>query len=198
MPGDALIVGTTVNAVDSLKKERSKIIFASSLGTLLEWYDFFLYGALAPIIAAQFFGRIDPAKGLIFSLLAFAAGVIVRPIGAIIFGPLGDLSGRKYTFLLTMLLMCLSTVLLALLPTYDTLGAAAAIVLVTLRLLQGLAMGGEYGSAIVYVAEYAPDEHRGLFTSCIQATATLGLLLALGTILGTRSIVGEAAFTNWG
>jgi MFS family permease len=200
MPADALTARaiSVGNDANSLKRGKTGIVLASSAGTLLEWYDFFLYGALAPIIARQFFGNVDPDLGLILALLAFSAGGIVRPFGAIAFGPLGDRSGRKYTFVVTMLLMCLSTLVIASLPTYDVLGGAAPILLIAVRLLQGLAMGGEYGGAAVYVAEHAPDNRRGLFTSCIQTTATLGLLLALGVIVCTRRGLGEVAFASWG
>jgi MFS family permease len=178
--------------------EERKIIFASSLGTIFEWYDFYLYGSLATIIAKQFFTGTDPNTAFIFALLAFAAGFIVRPFGAIFFGRLGDMIGRKYTFLVTILIMGLSTFVVGLLPSYSSAGIAAPIVLITLRILQGLALGGEYGGAATYVAEHAPADKRGAFTSWIQTTATLGLLLSLMVILGTRTAVGEAAFAEWG
>jgi MFS family permease len=178
--------------------EERKIIFASSLGTIFEWYDFYLYGSLATIIAKQFFAGTDPNTAFIFALLAFAAGFIVRPFGAIFFGRLGDMIGRKYTFLVTILIMGLSTFVVGLLPSYSSAGIAAPIVLITLRILQGLALGGEYGGAATYVAEHAPADKRGAFTSWIQTTATLGLLLSLMVILGTRTAVGEAAFAEWG
>lgn len=182
----------------SLTQDHRKVIIASSLGTVFEWYDFFLYGSLAAIIARQFFAKADPTTGLIFALLAFAAGFIVRPFGALVFGRLGDVIGRKYTFLATILIMGLSTFAVGLLPTYDTLGMAAPVILIILRLLQGLAMGGEYGGAAVYVAEHAPPDRRGAYTSWIQTTATLGLLLSILVILGTRTATGEAAFAEWG
>lgn len=175
-----------------------KILFASSLGTVFEWYDFFLYGSLAAFIAKHFFAKADPATGLIFALLAFAAGFIVRPFGALVFGRLGDMIGRKYTFLATILIMGISTFGVGLLPTYESIGMTAPVILISLRLLQGLALGGEYGGAAVYVAEHAPDGQRGLFTSWIQTTATLGLFLSLMVILATRMTLGEATFAEWG
>jgi MFS family permease len=181
-----------------ITREEKKVLVASSLGTVFEWYDFFLYGSLAAVIAKQFFAKADPATGLIFALLAFAAGFIVRPFGALVFGRLGDRIGRKYTFLVTILIMGLSTFIVGLLPNYDSIGLAAPIILIILRLLQGLALGGEYGGAAVYVAEHAPPGRRGEFTSWIQTTATGGLFLSLMVILGTRTIVGEAAFAEWG
>ena len=178
--------------------EERKVIFASSLGTVFEWYDFYLYGSLAAIIAKQFFAGTDPNTGFIFALLAFAAGFIVRPFGALVFGRLGDMIGRKYTFLVTILLMGASTFIVGLLPSYASIGIAAPIILITLRILQGLALGGEYGGAATYVAEHAPEGKRGSFTSWIQTTATLGLFLSLLVILGVRTAVGEAAFADWG
>ncbi|MYN25226.1 MFS transporter [Duganella sp. CY42W] len=177
--------------------EERKVIFASSLGTVFEWYDFYLYGSLAPIIAKQFFIG-EPTTTFIFALLAFAAGFIVRPFGAIVFGRLGDMVGRKYTFLITILIMGASTFIVGLLPGYAAIGIAAPIVLVGLRILQGLALGGEYGGAATYVAEHAPAGKRGSFTAWIQTTATLGLFLSLLVILGTRTAVGEEAFNAWG
>ena len=180
-----------------LTKEERKVIFASSLGTVFEWYDFYLYGSLAAIIAKQFFIG-DPTTTFIFALMAFAAGFIVRPFGALVFGRLGDMIGRKYTFLVTILIMGASTFLVGLLPSHAQIGIAAPIILVTLRILQGLALGGEYGGAATYVAEHAPEGKRGYFTSFIQTTATLGLFLSLLVILGTRTVVGEEDFTAWG
>ena len=177
--------------------EEKKVIFASSLGTVFEWYDFYLYGSLASIIAKQFFIG-DPTTTFIFALLAFAAGFIVRPFGALVFGRLGDMIGRKYTFLITILIMGLSTFIVGLLPGYAAIGIAAPIILVTLRILQGLALGGEYGGAATYVAEHAPHGKRGLFTAWIQTTATLGFFLSLMVILGTRLATGEEAFNAWG
>jgi MFS family permease len=178
--------------------EEKKVIFASSLGTVFEWYDFYLYGSLAAIIAKQFFSGLDAGSAFIFALLAFAAGFIVRPFGAIVFGRLGDMIGRKYTFLVTILIMGLSTFIVGILPTYASIGVAAPVILIVLRLLQGLALGGEYGGAATYVAEHAPHGKRGAYTAWIQTTATLGLFLSLMVILGTRTIIGEAAFADWG
>ena len=186
-----------VTASKGLTKEEKKVIMASSLGTVFEWYDFYLYGALAPIIAKQFFVG-DPTTTFIFALLAFAAGFIVRPFGALVFGRLGDMIGRKYTFLITILLMGASTFIVGLLPGYAAWGIAAPIILVTLRILQGLALGGEYGGAATYVAEHAPEGKRGFFTAWIQTTATVGLFLSLLIITGTRLLVGEEEFTAWG
>ncbi|NYE60215.1 MFS family permease [Duganella sp. 1224] len=177
--------------------EERKVIFASSLGTVFEWYDFYLYGSLASIIAKQFFIG-DPTTTFIFALLAFAAGFIVRPFGAVVFGRLGDMVGRKYTFLITILIMGASTFIVGLLPGYAAIGIAAPIILVALRILQGLALGGEYGGAATYVAEHAPAHKRGAFTAWIQTTATMGLFLSLMVILGTRTAVGEEAFNAWG
>ena len=178
--------------------EQRKVIFASSLGTVFEWYDFYLYGSLAPIIAKQFFSGLDPQSAFIFALLAFAAGFIVRPFGAIFFGRLGDMIGRKYTFLVTILIMGLSTFIVGLLPSYAAIGATAPIMLIVLRMLQGLALGGEYGGAATYVAEHAPHGKRGFYTSWIQTTATVGLMLSLLVILGVRTVMGDAAFGDWG
>ena len=187
-------------AVDNrpMSGEEKKVIFASSLGTVFEWYDFYLYGSLAAIIAKQFFSGLDPSAAYIFALLAFAAGFLVRPFGALVFGRLGDMIGRKYTFLVTIVLMGASTFVVGLLPNYATIGIAAPIILVALRMLQGLALGGEYGGAATYVAEHAPHGQRGFYTSWIQTTATLGLFLSLMIILGVRQAVGEAAFADWG
>ncbi len=178
--------------------EEKKVIFASSLGTVFEWYDFYLYGSLAVIIAKQFFSALDPSAAFIFALLAFAAGFIVRPFGALVFGRLGDMIGRKYTFLVTILIMGLSTFLVGILPSYASIGVAAPVILIALRMLQGLALGGEYGGAATYVAEHAPQGRRGAYTAWIQTTATLGLFLSLMVILGTRTLIGEAAFAEWG
>jgi MFS family permease len=181
-----------------MSSEEKKVIFASSLGTVFEWYDFYLYGSLAAIIAKQFFSGLDAGSAFIFALLAFAAGFIVRPFGAIFFGRLGDMIGRKYTFLVTILIMGLSTFIVGILPTYASIGVAAPIILIGLRLLQGLALGGEYGGAATYVAEHAPHGKRGAYTAWIQTTATLGLFLSLLVILGTRTAIGEEAFADWG
>ena len=187
-------------AVDNrpMSAEQKKVIFASSLGTVFEWYDFYLYGSLAAIIAKQFFSGLDAGSAFIFALLAFAAGFIVRPFGALVFGRLGDMIGRKYTFLVTIVIMGLSTFIVGLLPNYAAIGVAAPVILIALRMLQGLALGGEYGGAAVYVAEHAPHHKRGEYTSWIQTTATLGLFLSLMVILGTRTAIGEAAFADWG
>ena len=175
-----------------------KVIFASSLGTVFEWYDFYLYGSLAAIIAKQFFSALNPASGFIFALLAFAAGFAVRPFGALVFGRLGDMIGRKYTFLVTIVIMGSATFLVGILPSYNTIGVAAPVILIGLRMLQGLALGGEYGGAATYVAEHAPNGKRGLYTSFIQTTATLGLFLSLLVILGCRFALGNEAFEEWG
>ena len=192
---------TTANAAPtpaSLTKGHKKVIFASSLGTVFEWYDFYLYGSLAAIIAKQFFTGLNPTSGFIFALLAFAAGFAVRPFGALVFGRIGDMVGRKYTFLITIVIMGLSTFLVGVLPSYTTIGFAAPVILITLRLLQGLALGGEYGGAATYVAEHAPMGKRGLYTSFIQTTATLGLFLSLLVILGCRYFLGSEDFEAWG
>ncbi|MGB0133381.1 MFS transporter [Dokdonella sp.] len=181
----------------SLTRGHAKVIFASSLGTVFEWYDFYLYGSLAAIIAQQYFTALNPTSGFIFALLAFAAGFAVRPFGALLFGRIGDMIGRKYTFLVTIVIMGLSTFLVGVLPNYATIGVAAPIILITLRLLQGLALGGEYGGAATYVAEHAPHGKRGLYTSFIQTTATLGLFLSLLVILGCRYAFGPEAFEAW-
>ncbi|WP_096698556.1 MFS transporter [Polaromonas sp. AER18D-145] len=188
----------TAVAPRPMSAEEKKVIFASSLGTVFEWYDFYLYGSLAAIIAKQFFSGLDEGSAFIFALLAFAAGFIVRPFGALVFGRLGDMIGRKYTFLITILIMGLSTFIVGLLPNYATIGVAAPVILIALRMLQGLALGGEYGGAAVYVAEHSPHGKRGAYTSWIQTTATLGLFLSLMVILGTRTLLGEAAFADWG
>ncbi len=195
-PGMAAGGKSTPSGVGLTKEER-KVIFASSLGTVFEWYDFYLYGSLATVIAKQFFIG-DPTTSFIFALLAFAAGFIVRPFGALVFGRLGDMIGRKYTFLVTIMIMGGSTFIVGLLPGYASIGIVAPIVLVTLRILQGLALGGEYGGAATYVAEHAPDGRRGFFTSWIQTTATLGLFLSLLVITGVRAGMDNAAFDAWG
>ena len=200
------MTATSGKAAGMTKDERF-VILASSLGTVFEWYDFYLFGSLASVIGAQFFGVIDPATNQpmfnqatrdIFALLAFAAGFIVRPFGAIVFGRVGDIVGRKYTFLVTILIMGLSTFIVGILPNAATIGIAAPIILIALRLLQGLALGGEYGGAATYVAEHAPMGKRGYYTSFIQTTATLGLFLSLLVILFTRSALGEPEFAKWG
>lgn len=191
-------VGVKGVAPRPMTPEERKVIFASSLGTVFEWYDFYLYGSLAAIIAKQFFSGLDEGSAFIFALLAFAAGFIVRPFGALVFGRLGDMIGRKYTFLVTILIMGLSTFIVGILPTYASIGVAAPVILIILRMLQGLALGGEYGGAATYVAEHAPHGRRGAYTSWIQTTATLGLFMSLLVILGVRTSVGEAAFADWG
>jgi len=189
---------STLQEPRPMTAEEKKVIFASSLGTVFEWYDFYLYGSLAAIIAKQFFSGLDPNSAFIFALLAFAAGFIVRPFGALVFGRLGDMIGRKYTFLVTILIMGLSTFIVGILPNYASIGVAAPVILICLRLLQGLALGGEYGGAATYVAEHAPHGKRGAYTAWIQTTATLGLFLSLMVILGTRTAIGEEAFADWG
>ncbi len=195
MPASSRTPGT---GATGMTKEERKVIFASSLGTVFEWYDFYLYGSLAAIIGKQFFTALNETSQFIFALLAFAAGFAVRPLGALVFGRLGDMIGRKYTFLVTILFMGTSTFIVGLLPNYDSIGIFAPIVLIALRLLQGLALGGEYGGAATYVAEHAPQGKRGAYTSWIQTTATAGLFLSLLVILGTRTILGEGDFAKWG
>ena len=181
-----------------MTREERKVIFASSLGTVFEWYDFYLYGSLATIIGDQFFKGVNETTAFIFALLAFAAGFLVRPFGALVFGRLGDLVGRKYTFLVTILIMGLSTAVVGFLPGYAVIGVAAPVILVALRLLQGLALGGEYGGAATYVAEHAPNGRRGEYTSYIQITATAGLFLSLLVIYACRNILGKDVFADWG
>jgi MFS family permease len=178
--------------------EERKVIFASSLGTVFEWYDFYIYGTLAAILAKQFFSGVAPTAAFIFTLLAFAAGFAVRPFGALFFGRIGDLVGRKYTFLITITCMGMGTFLIGLLPSYATAGIIAPVILIGLRLVQGLALGGEYGGAAIYVAEHAPAGKRGLYTSWIQTTATLGLFMALLLILFIRRNMGDESFALWG
>jgi MFS family permease len=193
-------VSTTTVLPDGVKATSNEwlVIGASSLGTVFEWYDFYLYGLLASVLTAQFFSGVNETTGFIFALAAFAAGFAVRPFGALVFGRLGDLVGRKHTFLITMSIMGGATFLVGLLPNYASIGVAAPILLVALRLLQGLALGGEYGGAATYVAEHAPAGKRGLYTSWIQTTATLGLFAALLVVIGTRTWIGEDAFKLWG
>ena len=185
-------------AARPMTPEEKKVIFASSLGTVFEWYDFYLYGSLAAVIATQFFAGLDPTSAYIFALLAFAAGFLVRPFGALVFGRLGDMIGRKYTFLVTILIMGASTFIVGLLPGYNSIGVAAPVILIALRLLQGLALGGEYGGAATYVAEHAPMGKRGAYTSWIQTTATLGLFLSLLVIIGVRESMSPKDFNDWG
>jgi MFS family permease len=194
----AAAVGSGEVRGGGMTAEERKVIFASSLGTVFEWYDFYIYGTLGSFLAKYFFSNVPPNVAFIFTLLAFAAGFAVRPFGALIFGRLGDMIGRKYTFLVTMTLMGVGTFFIGLLPGFQSWGIAAPIVLIALRLVQGLALGGEYGGAATYVAEHAPRNKRGYYTSWIQTTATLGLFLALLLILGIRTWMGEATFGDWG
>lgn len=189
---------TPEQAEHTVDRDDRLVILASSVGTVIEWYDFYLYGSLAAIITAQFFSGVNETTGYIFALMAFAAGFAVRPFGAIVFGRLGDLWGRKNTFLVTMVLMGLSTFVVGLLPSYAAIGVAAPVILILMRLIQGLALGGEYGGAATYVAEHAPPGKRGFYTSFIQITATAGLMLSLLVILGVRLSLGEEAFAEWG
>ena len=182
----------------AITRAERKVIFASALGTMFEWYDFFLYGSLAAITSKQFFAGVNDTAAFIFALLAFSAGFAVRPFGALVFGRLGDMVGRKHTFLITIVIMGASTFLVGCLPSYNSIGVAAPIALVLLRLLQGLALGGEYGGAATYVAEHAPHGRRGLYTGWIQTTANIGLLLSLAVIIGTRTALGEEQFAAWG
>ncbi|POR48532.1 sugar transport protein [Paraburkholderia eburnea] len=181
-----------------MTSDEKRVIFASSLGTVFEWYDFYLAGSLAAFISKSFFSGVNPTAGFIFTLLGFAAGFAVRPFGAIVFGRLGDLVGRKHTFLVTIVIMGLSTFVVGFLPGYASIGIAAPVIFIGMRLLQGLALGGEYGGAATYVAEHAPPGRRGFYTAWIQTTATLGLFLSLLVILGVRTSIGEDAFSAWG
>jgi MFS family permease len=192
------MASTAGGTIRGMTREEKKVIFASSLGTVFEWYDFYLYGSLAAFIGATFFSQYPEATRNIFALLAFAAGFLVRPFGALVFGRIGDLVGRKYTFLVTILIMGSSTFLVGLLPGSASWGIAAPIILVGLRMLQGLALGGEYGGAATYVAEHAPDDRRGFYTSWIQTTATLGLFLSLLIILGVQGMLSKEDFAAWG
>ncbi|QHV95091.1 MFS transporter [Spirosoma endbachense] len=180
------------------KRTLFSVISASSVGTLIEWYDFYIFGSLAAILSSQFFPKDNPTAALLSTLATFAAGFIVRPFGALVFGRLGDLVGRKYTFLVTLVLMGGSTFAIGLIPGYATIGFWAPLLVLLLRLIQGLALGGEYGGAATYVAEYAPENQRGYYTSFIQTTATLGLFVSLGVILITRELLGVEAFADWG
>lgn len=182
----------------NIKQSISKVIGASSLGTLIEWYDFYIFGSLAVIIGKQLFPSDAGASALINTLAIFAAGFIVRPFGALVFGRLGDIIGRKSTFLLTLVLMGGSTFLIGLIPSYASIGYVAPVLVLILRLIQGLALGGEYGGAATYVAEHAPAGKRGFYTSWIQTTATLGLFLSIGVIVATKNTIGAAAFADWG
>ncbi len=198
MAGSAAVAGAPASDTRRMTPVEKKVVFAASLGTVFEWYDFYLYGALTTIIADQFFDQFPRTTREIFALLAFAAGFIVRPLGAVVFGRIGDLVGRKYTFLIAILFMGLSTFLVGLLPGSRTIGVTAPILLVIFRLMQGLALGGEYGGAATYVAEHAPNGRRGFYTSWLQTTATLGLLLSLLVILFFRSLLGEEDFAEYG
>jgi hypothetical protein len=189
---------STDDSVRPMTGEEKKVIFASSLGTVFEWYDFYLYGSLSAVIAKQFFSGVNPTAAFIFALMAFAAGFAVRPFGALLFGRLGDMIGRKYTFLVTILIMGLSTFIVGVLPNYAAIGMAAPVILIGLRLLQGLALGGEYGGAATYVAEHAPHGRRGNYTAWIQTTATLGLFLSLLIIMGCRLSMAPEDFDAWG
>lgn len=182
----------------SEKKNIWKVIAASSAGTLIEWYDFYIFGSLATIIATQFFPKGNETVALLSTLATFATGFIVRPFGALVFGRVGDVIGRKYAFMVTLLIMGVATTAIGLLPSYESIGILAPILLLLLRLLQGLALGGEYGGAATYVAEHSPDRQRGFYTSFIQTTATLGLFVSLGVILATRLGLGEDEFKEWG
>jgi MFS family permease len=188
-------MGQTTGGIDAAHR---RVIFASSLGTVFEWYDFYLYGSLVAIITKKFFSGMNDTTAFLFALLAFAAGFFVRPFGALVFGRLGDLVGRKYTFLLTIVIMGASTALVGCLPTYETIGIAAPIMFIVLRLLQGLALGGQYGGAATYISEHAPNGRRGLYTSWIQTTATLGFFLSLLVILACRFALGPEQFDDWG
>ncbi len=188
----------TTMAAHQMTGEERKVILASAVGTVFEWYDFYIYGTLATILAKQFFSGVEPQAAFIFTLLAFAAGFAVRPFGALLFGHIGDLVGRKYTFIVTITCMGMGTFLIGALPSFASAGITAPILLIALRLLQGLALGGEYGGAAIYVAEHAPAGKRGLYTSWIQTTATLGLFVALLLVLGVRTYLGEDAFAAWG
>ncbi|CAG4888735.1 MFS transporter [Paraburkholderia gardini] len=181
-----------------MTSDEKRVIFASSLGTVFEWYDFYLAGSLAAYISKSFFSGVNPTAGFIFTLLGFAAGFAVRPFGAIVFGRLGDMVGRKHTFLITIVIMGLSTFVVGFLPGYAAIGFASPVIFIAMRLLQGLALGGEYGGAATYVAEHAPANRRGYYTAWIQTTATLGLFLSLLVILGVRTSMGEDAFGSWG
>jgi MFS family permease len=190
--------GVVSEPSSSMTAAERRVIFASSLGTVFEWYDFYLYGSLAAVISKQFFSAVNPTAAFIFALMAFAAGFAVRPFGALVFGRLGDLVGRKYTFLITIIIMGTATFIVGILPSYATIGIAAPVLLIGLRLLQGLALGGEYGGAATYVAEHAPNGKRGAYTSWIQTTATLGLFLSLLVILGCRLSLTAEQFDSWG
>ena len=195
-----MTTAATAAVVTPAESERKiwGVIAASSAGTVIEWYDFYIFGSLSAILSGVFYPETNATISLLKWLATFAAGFAVRPFGALVFGRIGDLIGRKYAFMMTLLIMGGSTALIGLLPGYGTLGIFAPILLVTLRLLQGLALGGEYGGAAVYVAEHAPDGKRGFYTSFIQTTATLGLFVSLLVILATKGSMSDAAFKEWG
>jgi MFS family permease len=190
-------MATVTASRSSLSAEERKVILGSSLGTVFEWYDFFIYGSVATVIAKRFFAGVSPTYGFIFALLGFAAGFIVRPLGAMLFGRLGDIVGRKHTFLLTIVVMGAATFLTGVLPTYETAGVLAPVMLIVLRMVQGLAIGGEYGGAATYVAEHAPKERRGFFTAWIQTTGTGGMVLSLLVVIASIKVSGPA-FDIWG
>lgn len=192
------VVGSVNDRGRPMTREERKVIVASSVGTVFEWYDFYLAGALAINISANFFSGVNPTAGFIFTLLGFAAGFAVRPFGALFFGSLGDLIGRKYTFLVTMTLMGVATFVVGLLPSYASIGIAAPVLFIACRLLQGLALGGEYGGAATYVAEHAPHDRRGFYTSWIQTTATVGLFLSLMVVVALRLALTPEQFAAWG
>src|SRR5690606_20666145 len=182
----------------SEKRTLWSVITASSVGTLIEWYDFYIFGTLAAVISTQFFPAEHPTAAFLLTLASFAVGFIVRPFGALVFGRLGDMIGRKYTFLVTLILMGSSTFLIGLVPSYQAIGIAAPVIVVLLRLIQGLALGGEYGGAATYVAEHAPAARRGFYTSFIQTTASLGFFVSMAIILLVRLNLSEEAFASWG
>jgi MFS family permease len=186
------------NATEYMTKEERKVVFASSLGTAFEWYDFLVFASLSPVIASKFFAPLSPEIAFIFALLTFSAAYAVRPLGALFFGRIGDIVGRKYTFLVTVSLMGGATFLVGVLPTYASWGMAAPVILIVLRLLQGLSLGGEFGGAATYIAEHAPEDRRGFFASWINCTAAVGFILSLAVILATRALVGETQFAEWG
>ena len=192
------MAGELTSAGKPIDTAHRRVIFASSLGTVFEWYDFYLYGSLVAIITKKFFSGMNDTTAFLFALLAFAAGFFVRPFGALVFGRLGDLVGRKYTFLITIVIMGASTALVGCLPMYETIGVTAPIIFIVLRLLQGLALGGQYGGAATYISEHAPEGKRGLYTSWIQTTATLGFFLSLLVILACRFAMSPEQFDAWG
>src|ERR1044071_6214661 len=192
-------VASDLNAgAQPMDRAHRRVILASSLGTVFEWYDFYLYGSLVAVITKKFFSGMNDTTAFLFALLAFAAGFFVRPFGALVFGRLGDMVGRKYTFLLTIVIMGASTALVGCLPTYEAIGMTAPVIFIVLRLLQGLALGGQYGGAATYISEHAPEGRRGLYTSWIQTTATLGFFLSLLVILACRFAMGPEKFDAWG